>query len=270
MGPVLASRLWSRRTAVVLLEQNASPGRATRWLARWADRIYGSLPLSQDSRVAERSDLRIVGNPLRSLAKPWLRSEAARSFGLDPDRPTLAVLGGSQGASSLNRVMIDSLPRWASSKGDGGVQVIHVTGEGAEPSIETAYQSFGVEARVVPFVEQVGRLYGGADLVFARSGGTTVSELAQARLPAVFVPYPWHRDEHQLHNARALERSGGALILREEDLSPESVAREVIELVRDPSRLAAMREGLAKASASEDVAERIGRDLLEIARNSES
>lgn len=256
VGPILASRV-ARRPRIVLLEQNATPGRATRILARLADRIHLAFPLPELSLPA-RVDARLSGNPVRSSTRPLPRGEAIRRLGLDPDRRTLVVLGGSQGARSLNA-------RVTAAVGDlgpalAGIQIVHVSGRADEDCVARAYSARGVDGHVLAFCQDMGALYGAADLLLSRAGGTTVAEILQGRVPSILVPYPWHRDRHQFVNARRVEEAGLGVLVEEAHLGADFFRRVVIPRLHDVVR-SSLPEGDAPVAAADIVA----RDVLELA-----
>jgi UDP-N-acetylglucosamine--N-acetylmuramyl-(pentapeptide) pyrophosphoryl-undecaprenol N-acetylglucosamine transferase len=170
---------------------------------------------------------------ISTLNRAALRDEARRSFGLDPDRPTVLVTGGSQGARRLNR----SVSAAAGSFADAGVQVLHVAGpKGAADVSRSAGSAPYV---VVAFVDRMDLAYAAADLVVCRAGANTVTEVAAVGLPAVFVPLPIGNGEQEL-NARPVVDAGGALLVSDAALTPEWVRATVPDLVRDAGRLATM------------------------------
>jgi UDP-N-acetylglucosamine--N-acetylmuramyl-(pentapeptide) pyrophosphoryl-undecaprenol N-acetylglucosamine transferase len=159
------------------------------------------------------------------------RAEGRSFFGLDPDRPTLLVTGGSQGARKLNQ----SVSAAAAVLGEAGVQVLHVVGPNGEASPERS----GVPYVVVPFVERMDLAYAAADLVLCRAGASSVTEAAATGLPGVFVPLPIGNGEQE-RNARPIVDAGGGLLVADAALTPEWVAATVPGLATDAERLAEM------------------------------
>lgn len=253
VAPVLAARLAGLPT--LLLEQNAVPGRATRLLSRFASVTAASFP--GIASLGVRSRVEHTGNPLRGgvlATRP-----AHEELGLVPGVPVLAVLGGSLGAQGVSRGFAAALPTLLDRLGsyeapvlDAGLrrvgspfQVIHATGSEAETAqLLRTYRASGVRACVRPFFTDMAAVYGTADAVLCRAGGTTVAELAAVGLPAVFVPYPHHADGHQRENARALVEHGAAVLLEESEMTPDAVADEVAPLLLD----AALRRRRARAA----------------------
>src|SRR5699024_6482657 len=180
----------------------------------------------------------VVGNPVRrtvsSLDRADLRARARAEFGLDPDAPTALVVGGSQGARSLNAAMSEVAGEFSRA----GVGVVHAVGP---KKIDTAPRvgPGGVPYVAVPYLDRMDLAYAAADLVLCRSGAITVAEVSAVGLPAVFVPLP-HGNGEQALTARDLVAGGAALLVDDRDLTDDHLCSEVVPLVLDPERLASM------------------------------
>ena len=252
MPAYLAAR--RRRLPLVVHEQNAVPGLANRVGARVAARVAVSFP-GTPLRRAE-----YVGLPIRrmisQLDRAAARAEARAFFGLDPERPTLLVTGGSQGARRLNQAVSGA----ARALADAGVQVLHVVG----PNGEAAPERNGVPYVVLSFVDRMDLAYAAADLVVCRGGASSVTEAAAVGLPAVFVPLPIGNGE-QDHNARPVVDAGGGLLVADGALTSEWVAATVPALATDAGRLARMGAAAA-ALIPRDADEKLGRIVLESVR----
>lgn len=231
-----------------LMECNAVPGRATRFLSRFAAGI--GLGTEHAVRHLSRTTCRVTGTPLREeLRKP----ASAADFGLTPGVPTLLVVGGSQGAMGLNERVVAGLAHCQ----DMEFQVLHCAGSRDEARTREAYRELSMQARVVDFLPDMGRAYAVADLVLSRAGASTVAECLTLGLPAVFVPYPWHRDKQQLLNAQDAARAGAARILEEARLDPAAVRGIVRDLLLDEGareRMAATARALGKPAADKTMA----------------
>jgi UDP-N-acetylglucosamine--N-acetylmuramyl-(pentapeptide) pyrophosphoryl-undecaprenol N-acetylglucosamine transferase len=169
-----------------------------------------------------------------------LRAEARTRFGLDPDRPTLLVFGGSQGARSIN---------WAASEAAeglraAGVQVLHVIGQKNELDIQPG----PVPYVVVPYVEEMQYAYAAADFALCRCGAMTCAELSAVGLPAAYVPYPVGNGE-QRFNAMPIVAAGGGLLVDDSDLTPQWVLDQVVPLITDPAAVATMSAAAASAGS---------------------
>lgn len=189
---------------VVLVNLDAVPGKANRWISRHAREVLTSAP------VASRPSWRRVPPIVRAEAlSPGPAGDCRRSFGLDPGARTLLVTGGSQGAGSINGLVRAVLEKqgWLA-----GWQVIHQCGANAEAELRGAYERAGVPARVEPFIREMGAAWGAADLALCRAGASSVAEAWANRVPAVFLPYPHHRDQHQKANAMPVVEAGAGVL----------------------------------------------------------
>ncbi len=261
-----------RGLPLVVHEQNAVPGLANRLGSRWASHIAVSFPGSAD-RFRRRERCAVTGNPVRDdmldLDRDARRGEARERFGLAVDRPTLLVFGGSQGARSLNRAVIDAYPRW----GEADVQILHAAGQALYRETATAWEQArasgaGPRVRLVDFIEDMGDAYAAADVVLCRSGATSIAELTVLGLPAVLVPYPHATGDHQRHNAEALERVGAARVIADEALDGQRLIDEVLPLLTDPEQHAEVAAA-ARAFSRPDAAANVARLVLSLAPTQE-
>ena len=230
---------WIRGVPVALHEANRVVGRAVRSLARFADRVY--IPRGVLLPGAGTAKLRHVGLPVRQEIGRQPRHEAAAVFGLDPAKPTLVVMGGSQGARALNR-WIESA---ASHLAELGLQTLVVTGPNKGAAGTKSFpgpDGKPVAFSQIPFCADMAALYSVGDVMVSRSGAGTLAELVKCRLPSVLVPYPHAADNHQVANANNFARRGAGLVVPEEDMAELTTVVE--RLVFDESRLAEMRSQL--------------------------
>lgn len=226
----------------VVHEANARPGVANRIGSRFTRYVAVSVP----STVEDLPHAQLVGIPLRrsisTLDRGAVRDTAREAFGLDADRPTLLVFGGSQGARTINMAMEGAARHLL----DRGVQVLHAVGPQNEIDVESKP---GDPPYVrVPYLEQMDLAYAAADLVLARSGAMTCAELAAVGLPAVFVPYP-HSNGEQEVNAEPLVHAGAALVVRDDELTPVVVEHLIGGLLLDRDRLDQMSAATVEMGA---------------------
>ncbi|MCX6397790.1 MAG: undecaprenyldiphospho-muramoylpentapeptide beta-N-acetylglucosaminyltransferase [Propionibacteriales bacterium] len=254
----LAAR--KRRLPLVVHEGNALPGIANKLGARFTHHVATSFPGTDLPHAV------LTGLPIRrmiaTLDRAALRAEARAFFGLDPDRPTLLVTGGSQGALRINT----SVAAGAAVLAAAGVQVLHVIGPRSELG-DSDFPAFPPPAGTAPYVVQryVDRMdlaYAAADLVVCRSGSNTVTEVAGVGLPAVFVPLPIGNGEQAL-NARPVVDAGGGLLVADPAFTPEWVRDTLAGLVTDVDRRDAM--GRAAAGVIPLDADELLADLIETA-----
>ncbi|MGY1743274.1 MULTISPECIES: undecaprenyldiphospho-muramoylpentapeptide beta-N-acetylglucosaminyltransferase [unclassified Blastococcus] len=242
---------------VVVHEQNALPGLANRIGARIAARVAVTVPGTPLHRAEH------VGMPLRtaisSLDRPARRAEARAAFGLDPDRPTLLVFGGSQGAASLNRAATGA----ADALTAAGVQVLHARGPKNTDVTVPARAPGQAPYVVVDYLERMDLAYAAADLALCRAGAVTVAELSAVGLPAAFVPLPIGNGE-QRRNALPVVEAGGGLIVEDAELSSAWIADRLVPLLADRAALAGYAAHAAAAGVP-DADERLADIVLEVA-----
>ena len=256
--------------ATVLLNHDIVPGRANRRLGRWVDLAFCQF----QETVADFGDRgRLTGCPVRPSLLGATRAEGLAEFGLDPARRTLLVTGASLGARTVNVAMIAILKDRGLPQ---GWQVLHLAGHGEYEEVAKAYRE-SVKAKtrpgeapavVRPYAEKMGLAYAASDLVVARAGASTVAEILAVGLPAIFLPYPFHRDQHQSRQARAIESLGAAVVVEDRPGDPVTwrrLAEVLFGVATDPARLAGLA-GKARAAGRPNAAEDIAQQILEIAR----
>jgi UDP-N-acetylglucosamine--N-acetylmuramyl-(pentapeptide) pyrophosphoryl-undecaprenol N-acetylglucosamine transferase len=237
------------RVPIVVHEANARAGLANRVGARFAARVAAAVPGSLPG--AE-----ILGIPLRrsvtELDRPALRARAREKFGLPADGPVLLVFGGSQGARTLNTALAAALPELAAA----GIAVLHAHGKAGAP----AGQAAGYVG--LPYIDAMDLAYAAADAVLGRCGAMTVAEVSAVGLPAVYVPLPHGNGEQALNAAPVVAAEGGVLV-PDAELTGDRVLAELVPLLTDPARLAAMGAA-ARRSAHADAADRLARLVLDV------
>ncbi len=259
-GPVVIGA-WLSAIPVVLHEQNVLPGLTNRVLSRFADRVYVSFQSTCNLLASQH--VSVTGNPVR---KEILA--AGKNGNGAMERPfTVLVLGGSQGAHSINLAMADAVDRL---QGKSDYFFIHQTGTRDAAFVTEAYQKAGCGALVKPFFENMADQYQKADLVICRAGATTVAEVTALGKGAVLIPYPYAADNHQTLNARSLSEAGAAQMILEQDLSGRGLSRVIENYTLHPGVLAQMGNR-AKDFGNPDAAVNIVKDcygLLEKSRAS--
>jgi UDP-N-acetylglucosamine--N-acetylmuramyl-(pentapeptide) pyrophosphoryl-undecaprenol N-acetylglucosamine transferase len=243
------------RTPLILMEQNSRPGLANRAFWRFARKICVGF---DDTAAFFSSDkVAVTGNPVRAA---FIRQ---RDGGEPSDRSQILVLGGSTGAHRLNLGVVNAFKSLA--KDVIKWKLVHQTGEADVEMVTAAYRELRwPDATVLPFIDDIGAAMADAELVVARSGAVTVSEVALAGRAAIFVPYPFHRDRQQELNANVIERAGGAIVIRDDDHLAANLARAIPELLADPARRAEMSRR-TRSVARPDAAARIARICFEVA-----
>jgi len=240
---------WQCGIPVVLHEQNGIAGLTNRWLARVAKTVLQAFP-------GAFPNAEVVGNPVRTdvLALPL---PAERLNGREGPIRVL-VIGGSQGARVLNQ----TVPEVAARLGDR-ITLWHQVGKGALDTVLRDYERVGqTQHKVTEFIDDMAAAYAWADVVVCRSGALTVSEIAAAGLPAIFVPFQ-HKDRQQYWNARPLEEAGAAKIIEQPQFNADAVAELLASW--DRPALLAMAEK-ARAVAIPDATERVAAELVRVAK----
>jgi UDP-N-acetylglucosamine--N-acetylmuramyl-(pentapeptide) pyrophosphoryl-undecaprenol N-acetylglucosamine transferase len=252
---------FKQQLPLVLHEQNAVPGLANRVAARWADRVAVTFPGSAD-RFRHPERCAVTGDPVRQeildLDLAARRAPARERFGLRPDVPTVLVFGGSQGARSLNRAIVEAHSRWATD----GLQVLHAAGRALYPEAARAWQharahGADVQVELLDFIDDMADAYAAADVVVCRAGATSIAELTVLGIPAVLVPYPHATGDHQTANARALEHAGGAVLVEDAELDGARLHAAVEPLLTDLARhaeVAAASRAFGRPDAAGNVA----------------
>ncbi len=248
-GPALwgASIMGSK---IILLEQNTYPGITNRLLEKKATEVHLSFEESKKYfRMQEK--LFVSGNPVRTDLSLIDKSEAKRMLGLEPDKKTLFILGGSLGAKSLNAAAAENLDRLK----DEGIQVIWQCGSIYYEEYKK-YENPGV--KIYAFIDEMSKVYSASDLLLARAGATTIAEVSELGLPVIFVPSPNVSADHQYKNAETLYNSGACGLIKDSEIK-EKLTTEVANIIRDENKLKGLSENIKKFSipgAAEKIAER--------------
>jgi UDP-N-acetylglucosamine--N-acetylmuramyl-(pentapeptide) pyrophosphoryl-undecaprenol N-acetylglucosamine transferase len=237
-APVLAGKM--RGVPTFIHESNAIPGKANRLTAKMVRAVL--LGFKECAPFFSNARTEITGTPIRKELQPIDRGIARQKLGLREDLTTLLVMGGSQGASGINQAVIKSLP----SLHDLPIQVIHLSGARDERLVADNYQREKIPAYVAAFHHSMEEVYSAADIAIARSGAASLAELAAFSLPAILIPFPYAAEDHQTKNAEIFVRAGAALLLKESDLTAESLAQKIRELIENPNQLRRFAEASAQ------------------------
>jgi UDP-N-acetylglucosamine:LPS N-acetylglucosamine transferase len=265
----------AERCPVALVNLDAVPGKANRWVARRVPTIYSAVRVRPGTGLPES----VVTVPpiVRAQAAstgPAGRAECRRRLGLDPAAPVLMVTGGSQGAKSINDFVTafalsdvgqHALKLDPVAAGAPAWQVLHQTGKEGDSAVAESYKKAGLKAVVRPFADAMGDWWGAADLAIARAGAGNVGEVWANKVPTVFMPYPFHKDEHQRFNAAVLEEAGGARIVRDQveaKLNLEAIGPVLRSLIESSEIRRQMWAALEKLGPA-DGAARIAQALIE-------
>ena len=252
-GPVLMLAA-VRRYPTMLLEQNALPGVTNRILARV---VRAAAVTFEDALRYFPGTGFVAGNPVRP--EFFMSSKEADDRLVSPQHAArVLIFGGSQGAHAINVAMVEAATRLAAA--GAPVAITHQTGERDVELVRDGYRRAGLEARVEAFLYEMDREMTAADIVVARAGATTLSELAASRRPAILVPLPTATDDHQRKNAEVIARAGAAEVIEERVLTGEGLAQSILTLARDPKlrqRMATAMQAFAHPDAAARIADRV-------------
>jgi UDP-N-acetylglucosamine--N-acetylmuramyl-(pentapeptide) pyrophosphoryl-undecaprenol N-acetylglucosamine transferase len=249
-----------RGVPTMLLEQNAVPGLTNRLLSRVVKAAAVTFGSTQAFFGAKAF---VSGNPVRP--EFFSASGPHQESALDDQTSVTRVLvfGGSQGAHAINVAMVEAAPQLAAGGGTH-LRIVHQTGERDVEMVRGAYREAGLQGDVEPFLFDMGRQLGQADVVVCRAGATTLAEITAAGKPAVLIPLPTATDDHQRKNAEALATVGAAELLLQRELTGAVLAARVLAMVADPDRRARM-SAAARTLARPDAARVIVDRALELA-----
>ena len=252
--PVLAARKFG--AATFLHESNTVPGRANRFLARFVSQAFIGFPGC--ARRLRAKNVLLTGTPVRPHLIPGDCEAARMALGLKPDRETLLIMGGSQGASAINQLVMRCLPDLQRRLPDS--QFLHLTGTKDLEKVRDAYGAAGVSAVVRPFLSEMELALSAASVAVSRSGASSLAEFAAMRVPAILIPFPTATDNHQFHNARALVETGAARMLGEQRSTPDNLTAMIVDLMTNAAERRRLASALAEwhyPNAARDMAEAI-------------
>lgn len=253
-GPVVLTAAMMNRPTVVM-ESNALPGWTNRVLARFVDRAAVSF---EQAVPYFRGKAKVTGNPVR---REFFEIPSKQR---EPVKFSLLVFGGSQGARAINEAMVAALPRLKAIPSE--LRIKHQTGPADFEKVQAAYRAAGWSERadVRSYIDNMMADFAAADLVLCRAGATTTAELIAAGKASIMVPFPFAADDHQRKNAEALQASGAARMILQQELSGDRLAAEIEKLVQSPQEIDRMEEASRKlahgdaAAAAVDMIEELG------------
>lgn len=244
-GPVIfAAHLL--RMPVIVHEQNVVPGRANAFLFRFARVIAVSFEETKKYLGSCAGKAVFTGNPIRTALLKYNNTVKGKPLGLSPDKFTILVIGGSQGAHSLNKTFLKALAKLDGSA-RSNLQVIHITGLADYGWASEAYKELGLEHRVYSFIDSIEDAYSASDLVITRSGASAIFEIAYFGRPMILIPYPFAMS-HQAENARVFSANGAAIQIDEKEMSPDLIRDRVAGLLSDRTALNRMAEKARRMS----------------------
>ena len=232
-GPILLAASLAGVPTLVQ-EQNVFAGVTNRILAKFATAI--AVGMEDAQRVFPKEKTYVTGNPIRPEVLTATRAEGARAFGFDPVKKTVLVSGGSRGARSINRAMVEVIVHAAEQR---DVQYLHVTGADEHGDTLARIRSAGIRLeehphlRVLPYLYNMPEAMAMADVAVFRAGATGLAELAARGVPAILIPYPYAAENHQEKNARAMEAAGAAEVILNRELSGDVIREALRRMLAD-------------------------------------
>ncbi len=239
----------------IIQEQNSYPGVTTRWLSRLVDQVHISFKESE-KYFSNKSKLNLSGNPIRKFDMNRSPAKARQSFGLQPNRTTMLVFGGSQGARAINKALLASLPTLMDTT---DLQIVWSTGKFDVDLVKKAVAAYTDRIWVAEYISDMETAYAAGDFALARAGAISLAELMACGVPAILIPLPWAAANHQQVNARSLEKLGAVGMILQSQLDEKTLLREIENLMRESTRND-MREKTQRAAfpnATRDIVDSI-------------
>lgn len=254
-GPVvLAARILKIPT--IIHEQNALPGITNKMLAKFADKILITFPESR-KYFANKEKTILTGLPIREEIFQAKKEDGYQQLNLDPKKKTLLVTGGSRGAQSINRAMVEAYTELIKRK---DLQIIHITGQVGYEDIISRLKGKGINLEkcgniiLRPYLDHMEYALVIADLYVARAGATFLAEVTAKGIPGILVPYPYAAENHQEFNARALVDQQAAAMILDKDMNGKILYTEIIKIIDSPHKLEEMGKKSLKAGNTESLA----------------
>jgi UDP-N-acetylglucosamine--N-acetylmuramyl-(pentapeptide) pyrophosphoryl-undecaprenol N-acetylglucosamine transferase len=241
---------------VFLHESNALPGKVTRWLSPFCTKV--AVGFVATSKYIPRAKTIYLGTPCRQE----FLSPQPLDLPIPEDSPTIVVVGGSQGAVALNQMIVECVNLWLNA----GATIVHIVGGSNAPKEKLEDPRY----IVLPFYDNMAGLFQRADLAISRAGAATLNELMITRTPSILIPYPYAAEDHQYYNASVLAAADGALLFRQEKLTSQFLAVEVLNLLQNPQRLKMMASNtsaLGVINSADLLADLIGESVNERLRS---
>lgn len=245
-GPLVLSA-WILRIPILIHEQNSIPGVTNKWLGKIADKI--AVSFKDSTEAFPKGKVEVTGNMIREeFCKP------KEGFPKMEGPFRVLVLGGSQGAHSINMAMVEALQSLSEKKGN--LHIIHQTGEADFEMVNKQYKESGFSCDVRPFIDDIADQYRKTSLVICRAGATTLAEVTACGKMSILVPFPHATHNHQEKNARVLEAANAGELVLDEDLSGPRIAKSIIQAMEEPERLETMEKNSRKLG-SQDATEKV-------------
>jgi UDP-N-acetylglucosamine--N-acetylmuramyl-(pentapeptide) pyrophosphoryl-undecaprenol N-acetylglucosamine transferase len=230
-GPLVLSA-WILRIPILIHEQNSIPGLTNTWLGKIADKV--AVSFKDSAKFFRKDKVEVTGNMIREeICQP------REAYTKDPGSPfRVLVLGGSQGAHSINIAMVEALQSLKDNQ--GAIHITHQTGERDFQAVKSEYENYGFSHDVRPFIDDMAEQYRQASLVICRAGATTLAEVTACGKVSVLIPYPHAAHNHQEKNARVLNSANAGELLLDKEMSGPRIAQSILHAIEDPQRMEEM------------------------------
>jgi len=260
---VFAGIILRKKTAI--FEPNVIMGRANNFLEKWVDLILVSHKQTLEGIPKSKSNF--IGNIVReelynNPSKKWAQSY----FGLDPDKKSILIFGGSQGSLIINNIMLDVFFNLSEMK---NIQFLHITGMKNYKLFKKRFlRIFGnkdvIDYKILPYIHNMHFAYASADFIISRAGANTIAEIIYLGIPSILIPFPHATDKHQMKNAKVLGDIGAAIVIPEIELSSISLTETIFSLIKDKKKLNKMGK-LAKTLHQPKAVEKMTEALINLA-----
>jgi UDP-N-acetylglucosamine--N-acetylmuramyl-(pentapeptide) pyrophosphoryl-undecaprenol N-acetylglucosamine transferase len=257
-GYVAGPAIWGASVLgakIILMESNSYPGVTTRLLERYADEVH--ITFSDSKKYLRKQDkIKLTGNPVRSELGSSIKEEAKKSFGLDENKFTILILGGSLGAASINKSVAGCIEELEKKS----LQIIWQTGKNYYHN----YKNINLHSvKILDFIEDMNKAYSACDLLVARAGATTIAELTVLGIPSILIPSPHVAENHQYYNAKSLADNNAAVMIKDSDVN-SFLKDRILEVVADKELLKSLSEN-AKQISRPDAANVIAMSAIKFA-----
>jgi UDP-N-acetylglucosamine--N-acetylmuramyl-(pentapeptide) pyrophosphoryl-undecaprenol N-acetylglucosamine transferase len=254
----------AKEIPIVLQEQNSYPGIATRQTARHARRIYLGFERATDY-LKTQAEIIVTGNPVRASVLNGDRGEAMKTFGLNPDKKTILVLGGSQGARAVNNAVLKSLQNKSLTN---ECQLLWQTGKGDYKDVTASAGDKASGCSLFPFADRMDLVYAAADVAVARAGALTLAELTASGIPSILVPYPHAAEDHQCKNALEFAQRGLAVVVDQNDLDQTDLIGAAVDLLASDRFVAMTASVVAETRDKKPAVDVIAEDVINLIEES--
>lgn len=257
-GPVvLAGALLRKKT--IIHEQNAYPGITNKLLARVADRVCLNFPEAKEYLKVRPEKIKITGNPVRPKILNVDQQQAYQGLNLNPDLKTILITGGSLGAEVINQ-NVGALYKYAIQN---EIQIVHLSGKKNYRTLIDQLKTMDINPenqllKIIDYLDQMEYALKTADLIIARAGATGLAEITSSARASILIPFAGAAENHQMLNARALQKAGAAIMIKESDLDEQLLLKKVRDIIDSEEKLQSMSRAAARFSQKDALSKLIG------------